>query len=63
MMILAYLLVILFTIIPFLVLSYVVSFRLFIIAPILWFNFIFFRGIFKKPDQQSIEFEIIKEEE
>lgn len=42
---LVYFIIVLFTIIPFIVLAYFVEFRLFILFPVLWIKYLFFRGI------------------
>lgn len=42
---LLYFIIFLFTMFPFIVLAYFVELRLFMVFPVLWFNWLFFHGI------------------
>lgn len=63
MKIVGYILAFVLFVLPLLVLCYFVQLRLLLIFLALWFIMIFYRGVWIKPDNRMIEFEIIMEED
>lgn len=63
MKIVGYILAFVLFVLPLLVLCYIVQLRLLLIFLALWFIMIFYRGVWMKPDNRMIEFEIIMEED
>lgn len=52
----AYIVVFVLTILPFLILAYLVELRLFILFPVLWITGLFFRGIEITPSDRFVKF-------
>lgn len=63
MKIVGYILAFVLFVLPLLVLCYFVQLRLLLIFLALWLIMIFYRGVWIKPDNRMIEFEIIMEED
>lgn len=61
--IVGYILAFVLFVLPLLVLCYFVQLRLLLIFLALWLIMIFYRGVWIKPDNRMIEFEIIMEED
>lgn len=52
----AYIIMFLMTVLPFLVLAYIIQLRLFILVPALWITYLFFRGVKIKEHDRTITF-------
>ncbi len=63
MKIVGYILAFVLFVLPLLVLCYFVQLRMLLIFLVLWLIMIFYRGVWIKPDNRMIEFEIIMEED